>query len=189
MRKTILGALALMATTVAANATPITGNYTVTSSGSAIITDKLADPFTLNLVLNTAQTFSFVNILEQAAADTTITAKFTFTSPTGSLNDVGADSFTITGNGSGNHDSLTWTTNLNAITLGDGSILDLTLSNESYNGNSSNYTGLTPTVTFNLVKAGTVTPTSVPEPLTLSLFGAGLAGAAAVRRRRKARQA
>ena len=30
---------------------------------------------------------------------------------------------------------------------------------------------------------------SVPEPLTLSLFGAGLAGAAALRRRRKASKA
>ena len=31
----------------------------------------------------------------------------------------------------------------------------------------------------------TFTPTSVPEPITLSLFGAGLAGAAALRRRKK----
>jgi hypothetical protein len=31
--------------------------------------------------------------------------------------------------------------------------------------------------------------TAVPEPLTLSLFGAGLAGAAAMRRRKKAKQA
>jgi hypothetical protein len=32
-------------------------------------------------------------------------------------------------------------------------------------------------------------PVRVPEPLTLSLFGAGLAGAAAMRRRKKAKQA
>lgn len=33
------------------------------------------------------------------------------------------------------------------------------------------------------------TPAQVPEPLTLSLFGAGLVGAAALRRRKKAKQA
>jgi hypothetical protein len=42
---------------------------------------------------------------------------------------------------------------------------------------------------YNEFAEGTFTadalPTEVPEPLTLSLFGAGLAGAAAIRRRRK----
>ena len=42
--------------------------------------------------------------------------------------------------------------------------------------------------------SGTITsslapPTPAPEPLTLSLFGAGLAGAAAIRRRRKVQKA
>jgi hypothetical protein len=36
---------------------------------------------------------------------------------------------------------------------------------------------------------GVPVPPTVPEPLTLSLFGAGLAGAAALRRRKKAKQA
>ena len=38
-----------------------------------------------------------------------------------------------------------------------------------------------------VVQAGTGTP--VPEPFTLSLFGAGLAGAAAMRHRKKAQKA
>jgi len=41
---------------------------------------------------------------------------------------------------------------------------------------------------FVKIYSGIVTPgvSSVPEPLTLSLFAAGLAGAAAIRRKRRA---
>jgi hypothetical protein len=41
-------------------------------------------------------------------------------------------------------------------------------------------------LTFDVLTQGVVSNPGIPEPLTLSLFGAGLAGAAAFRRRRKA---
>ena len=41
------------------------------------------------------------------------------------------------------------------------------------------------TIHFSKIRGGTLPPTGVPEPLTLSLFSAGLVGAAAMRRRLK----
>lgn len=40
-------------------------------------------------------------------------------------------------------------------------------------------------IEYNTAQSGLVDPAPVPEPLTLSLFGAGLAGAVAIRRRKK----
>jgi hypothetical protein len=40
-------------------------------------------------------------------------------------------------------------------------------------------------VDYDASKSGLMDPAPVPEPLTLSLFGAGLAGAFATRRRRR----
>jgi hypothetical protein len=39
-----------------------------------------------------------------------------------------------------------------------------------------------------VINVSTRSQTSVPEPATLALFGAGIAGAAAMRRRKKAKQ-
>ena len=70
----------------------------------------------------------------------------------------------------------------------------------SFTTTPATYTGPTGTFSFDLVYGeccgapadlGIALPfeSSVPEPLTLSLFGAGLAGAAAMRRRRKIKSA
>jgi hypothetical protein len=76
-----------------------------------------------------------------------------------------------------------WTT-FNPITsgfvIGDNT-LDFIV--ENYGQESGNPTGLR--VNANLVPG--VTDTNVPEPVTISLFGAGVAGAAAMRRRKSKR--
>jgi hypothetical protein len=40
-------------------------------------------------------------------------------------------------------------------------------------------------IDYNVAQSGLIDPHPVPEPLTLSLFSAGLAGAVAMRRRKK----
>jgi hypothetical protein len=47
----------------------------------------------------------------------------------------------------------------------------------------------TGTPTYNVGEVSVPAPTPVPEPFTMSIFGAGLAGAAALRRRKKAKTA
>ena len=70
----------------------------------------------------------------------------------------------------------------------------------SQSSDGTAYVNITSPVAFNEIVASSgqnafefdnvsFTPAQVPEPLTLSLFGAGLAGAAALRRRKKAKKA
>lgn len=186
MRKIIVGALALLASVVAANATPITGTYSVTTNNGATVTNLLSDPFNINLVLNVGQTFNLANVFQNADGTSQVTASFHFTAPS-ALNDIilAADVFSTPG--ASKHDALTWQSGgLLTENFSDGSIVNIALADITSNGNS--YTGLNIPITFTLTRAATP-PVGVPEPLTLSLFGAGLAGAAALRRRRKAKTA
>src|SRR6185503_7498962 len=177
MRKLFWAALALAASSAMANATPIGGTYTITSTSDPTITDILANPFSINLTVGTPQTFDLANIFENSDGASTLTATFNFTAPVvGSGGVLLADVFTTPGAKS-------------TVNFSDGTVLDITLGGDVYNGVSTNYTGLVPTVTFELITdpAGTIplAVAPIPEPLTISLFSVGLAGATVLRRRKR----
>lgn len=167
----------------AANATPIAvaGSYTIGQTGSAAITDDLTNPFSpsLNVGVPTSPV-DFFREFESSATSTsnTITAAFTFTLPsTGSGSEGATDTFSVTG--AARHDSLVWN-NAGQITVDftDGAILDITLSDETFNGVATAYNGLTPTITFDLVQGPTngSDPATVPEPSSVALLGVSLLG-------------
>ena len=187
MRKLFWAALALAASSAMANATPIGGTYTITSTSDPTITDILANPFSINLTVGTPQTFDLANIFENSDGASTLTATFNFTAPVvGAGGVLLADVFSTPGNSK--HDTLTPGAK-STVNFSDGTVLDITLGGDVYNGVSTSYTGLVPTVTFELITdpAGTIplAVAPIPEPLTISLFCTGLAGAAAIRRRKK----
>ena len=185
MRKFTLAMLSLAVSTLAANATPIAGSYTVTSTASPTITELLANPFSFDLLLGSPQTFNLANIKQNAAGSSTITATFNFTAPVlGSGASVAGDIFTITGNA--RHDTLTGGAT-STVNFSDGTILNITLGSAKFDGVSTAYTGLIAPVTFALVQGPTTreVPNEIPEPLTISIFGAGVVGAIAARRRKR----
>jgi hypothetical protein len=184
MRKFIAAAAVLLISSVSANAAMITGTYTVSSNHGGTVTNLLSDPFSLNLVLGVAQTFDLAKIVEHSDGTSIITALFNFTDPgsaSGSL--TGTDVYSTPGNSK--HDALTWN-NGGVLTQNfvDGSIVKIALGDVSYNGSSFNSQGLIAPVTFTLTQAATPV-NAVPEPFTLSVFGMGLVGAAAMARRRR----
>jgi len=188
MRKLFWAALALAASSAMANATPIGGTYTITSTSDPTITDILANPFSINLTVGTPQTFDLANIFENSDGASTLTATFNFTAPVvGAGGVLLADVFSTPGNSK--HDTLTPGAK-STVNFSDGTVLDITLGGDVYNGVSTSYTGLVPTVTFELItdpSAAGPNPLAVapvPEPLTISLFSVGLAGATVLRRRK-----
>ena len=168
MRKIFLTASLLAASVMAASAAVISGTYTITSNG-ATVTDSLTSPFSIDLSLNTPYTVDFANIYQNHDGNSNVVTAFTFNLPvSGSTSLTQADMFTTPGNSA--HDTLS-SVGPTAYTFSDGAILDISLAGGTSNGNFSSYTGITDRITFELVQAPTA---PVPEPMTLSLFGAGL---------------
>jgi hypothetical protein len=184
MRKSIIAVAALMISTASANAALITGNYTVSSNNSSTgIINLFSNPFSLNLALGVSQTFNLAWIWETRDGTSNISALFNFTAPSStSASFSGTDVFSTPGNSV--HENLDWANNSLTKSFADGSVVKIALGDVSYSGSSFNYSGLIAPVTFTLTQAATPA-TRIAEPLTLSVFGMGLIGAAMLRRRRQ----
>jgi hypothetical protein len=181
MRTFIVAGLAILASTVAAAATPIAGTYTITDTGTSTITG--INPINLDLTLNVAQAVNLGTIKELADGTPTIKVSFNFTAPVSATASATAnDTFSTPGNSA--HDAISWLASALIVNFSDGAALKIVFSDQTYNGNASGYAGLAATATFTLLQAPRVAA-QVPEPVTLSIFGAGLIGAAAMRRRKK----
>jgi hypothetical protein len=169
MRRFFPAALLLAASTMAASAAVISGTYTITTNG-ATVTDSLTSPFSIDLALNTPYTVNFANILERHDGTSHVVTAFNFSLPvSGATSLTQSDVFSTPGNSA--HDTL-GNVGPTAFTFSDGAVLDISLVGGSYNGNASSYSGIMNQVTFDLVQAPTA---PVPEPMTIWLFGAGLA--------------
>lgn len=180
----VAGALLLGAG--AAHATPISGTYSITDTGTGTITNVLSNPFTLNLTVGAPQTVTLINIHDTTAGTSTISASFVFTAPVAATgSNSGTDVFaTLTGHNV--NDTFTGS-GPTVVNFSDGSILDLAFGSSAYGGTTQgaggyNNVGLDAPFTFTLVQGPTTR--NVPEPLTLSVFGAGLAGLGMLRRRK-----
>jgi hypothetical protein len=180
MSTAILGALLIGIGAAEAGPITVDGSYVISQTGSAIITDDLTNPFSLSLDVGVPTSpVDFFNEFETSAANNTITATFTFTLPSaGNGSNSSPEIFTVTGRA--RHDSLIWNS-AGQITVNftDGAILDITLSDETFNGVATAYKGLTPTIIFDLVQgptSGSDPPTGVPEPSSVALLSVSLLG-------------
>jgi hypothetical protein len=194
MSKLLVTAGAYFLSAAAACATPIIVSYSITQTGTAAIAKDVSNPFTLSL----DAPVDFFHETETTAGSSTITATFTFSEPgsgtVGSGSISATDTFKLTGKAQ--HDTLTWDNGgLVAVTFLDGSVLDITLTTDSFDGSTHKiYEGLTSTIAFDLVSgpisiASDPGPTAISEPGSLPLLGVGILGILGVVyvRRRKAR--
>jgi hypothetical protein len=185
IRRALVSLSALLLATGVANAAPINvgGSYTLTPSGtSGVITvfDDLADPFSIPLTIGTPETLDFITLTPDPGNGTktysfTIDANFTFTQPGSGLDaDLGTGTFHVRGN-TIDSGSLTWADGSSGdnITLSDGAVLNLNLSDVSFGGSAGSGTPETVAATFTLVSGPLP---AVPEPASLAILGGALLG-------------
>jgi hypothetical protein len=192
IRRTLVSLSALMLATGVANAAPVNvgGSYTLTPTGTnGVVTvfDDLTDPFSIPLTVGTPDTLDFITLTPDPGNGTktynfTIDASFNITQPgTASDADLGTGTFHVRGN-SIDSGSLTWADGSSGdnITLSDGAVLNLNLSDVSFGGSAGSGTPETVTATFTLVSGPLP---AVPEPATLAILGSALLGLGAMRGR------
>ena len=193
-----IGALALMVASGTAFADPIT------YAGTFSITDVSKPNNNLLTVTSTPGGFSVPLSLNQEVTDVTlanynttdpnhsfasiatdqIEGTFTFTKPVSNVYSVNGDVTETTVDFFGHLSSqgtLTWTSNDLNVAFSDGSVLDIGLGPSWFgNGNGTSDAG-TVSANFTLVKE------PVPEPTSMTLFGAGLLGLGTIAMRRRGR--
>ena len=193
-----IGALALMVASGTAFADPIT------YAGTFSITDVSKPNNNLLTVTSTPGGFSVPLSLNQEVTDVTlanynttdpnhsfasiakdqIEGTFTFTKPVSNVYSVNGDVTETTVDFFGHLSSegtLTWTSNDLNVAFSDGSVLDIGLGPSWFgNGNGTSDAG-TVSANFTLVKE------PVPEPASMTLFGAGLLGLGTIAMRRRGR--
>lgn len=189
--------IAVVSLGTAAEATPITFDSTVSfthnaSSNLTFQSSGLNTSLTVGAPATVITDFITVMVASGAATDSgTVSANFTFTTPNGLQTDSGSVAGgQVNGSSANGTLSITWPNQPVEFDFTDGIKLDVTLGNlsESCSGNNCLSAGGPYDISGTFFLLSGPTTTAVPEPLTLSLFGAGLAGAAALRRRSKKAQ-
>jgi hypothetical protein len=195
--------LGLLVMASAAQALVINGSYTVNlNQGSGLVvqsSDVFSNPFSINLNEGVPLTVDLFDIWTNdgsiSGGDTSPqsgTVEWTITDPAGSGTSEGESAgynywvfiFNVQGG------SITWD-NPTEIALANGGELEISLSDVTFNeglyGTDPGYhNGATVEATFRLTDAGSSGPVaSVPEPMSLGLFGLGLIGMGVVARRRR----
>src|SRR6185312_5275015 len=196
MLKMLTGiAAALVFSTLAAQATPI--NFSSTLTFSSLSSNKVTLTSSgLNTALNVGDPALVINDFITAnigngawSENEAITASFVFTTPTpsGTTTDAG---FVLGGQVNGRNSngtlSITWPSQPVLFNFLDGTILEVALGGIDLNCTGNNCLAGGPydlSGRFRVLAGPTPGPTTtpVPEPLTLTVFAAGLAGLALAR--------
>lgn len=185
---TLAFSMGLLAAAASAQATIIQGSYAVnlnnTDPGLVLQSaNDLSNPFTLNLTQGVSETFDLFDIWTNESTvnfgeDTTPmsgSVDWTFTAPTGSGTSSG-DTYGFNAWFVFQGGKISWS-NPTTVSLGNGGSLDISLSDETFNGdwfglNPGQANGATVKSTFLLTEAGD--PTAVPAPGSFGILGIGI---------------